>query len=300
MAIFIDKNVKVITQGVTGKVGQIHTRSCMAYAQGNSAYVAGVNPKKAGDQILGMPIYASVKEAVDVTGATVSVIYVPAVSAASAILEAVNADLDLVVCVTEGVPVWDMLKVLSFMRRKEAAGGKKTMLVGPNSPGIIVPDVLKIGIMPSCHCVKGTIGVVSQSGTLLYEVVSQLTALGIGQSTVIGVDGDLLGGLCPMDVLQAFNQDSQTHAIVVVTTIDHTAQVLQAAKWCKENMNKPVVCFMAGAAVVLQSEKRGNLSLKYKKRLLQMRKNLLELKKSNFRVTYNLAEIGLLTQKSLE
>lgn len=300
MAIFIDKNIKVITQGVTGKAGQIHTQNCMAYAYGKNAFVAGVNPKKAGEQILGMPIYASVKEAVQMTGATASVIYVPAVSAASAILEAVDADLDLVVCVTEGIPVWDMLKVLSFMRNKEACGGKKTVLIGPNSPGIIVPDVLKIGIMPSHICFQGSVGVVSQSGTLMYEAISQLTSLGIGQSAVIGVDGDLVGGISPVDVLHAFNEDTQTDTIVMITTIDHMEETLQAAQWCKENMNKPVICFMAGAAVNLHNERKESLGSRYKKRLLHISKNLFELEKRGFRVTYNLAEIGILVQKVLK
>src|SRR6476620_6626866 len=169
MSIYINKDTKVITQGITGKTGQFHTQKCQEYANGKNCFVAGVNPKKAGEKIFDIPIYASVKEAKAKTGATVSVIYVPPAGAAAAIWEAVEADLDLAICITEGIPVRDMLEVRNKMKQKEAKGGKKTLLLGPNCPGLITPDEIKIGIMPGHIHRKGRIGVVSRSGTLTYE-----------------------------------------------------------------------------------------------------------------------------------
>ena len=180
MSILIDKNTKVITQGITGKTGQFHTRMCRDYANGKACFVAGVNPKKAGEDFEGIPIYANVTEAAQATGATVSVIYVPPAGAAAAIWEAVEADLDLAVCITEGIPVRDMLEVRNRMKAKVAAGGKETLLLGPNCPGLITPDEIKIGIMPGHIHRKGRIGVVSRSGTLTYEAVAQLTEIGLG------------------------------------------------------------------------------------------------------------------------
>ena len=177
MSIYINKNTRVITQGITGKTGQFHTEKCQEYANGKNCFVAGVNPKKAGESIFGIPIYASVKEAAKQTGATVSVIYVPPAGAAAAIWEAVEAELDMTICITEGIPVRDMLEVRNRMKAKEAAGGKKTLLLGPNCPGLITPDEIKIGIMPGHIHRKGRIGVVSRSGTLTYEAVAQLTEL---------------------------------------------------------------------------------------------------------------------------
>ena len=180
MSILINKDTKVITQGITGKTGQFHTLGCQAYANGKNAFVAGVNPKKAGEKFSDIPIYASVKEASQQTGATVSVIYVPPAGAADAIWEAVEADLDLVIAITEGIPVRDMLMVRNKMKAKEAAGGKKTLLLGPNCPGLITPEEIKIGIMPGHIHRKGRIGVVSRSGTLTYEAVHQTTLAGLG------------------------------------------------------------------------------------------------------------------------
>ena len=188
MSILINKDTKIITQGITGKTGQFHTEKCQEYANGKNCFVAGVNPKKAGESIFGIPIFGSVKDAAAQTGATVSVIYVPPPGAAAAIWEAVEADLDLVVCITEGIPVRDMLVVRNKMLRKEAAGGKKTLLLGPNCPGLITPDEVKIGIMPGHIHRKGRIGVVSRSGTLTYEAVGQLTEIGLGQSSAVGID----------------------------------------------------------------------------------------------------------------
>ena len=178
MSILINKDTKVITQGITGKTGQFHTRMCREYANGKAAFVAGVNPKKAGEDFEGVPIFASVKDAKADTGATVSVIYVPPAGAAAAIWEAVEAELDLVICITEGIPVRDMLEVKNRMKAK----GSKTLLLGPNCPGLITPDEIKIGIMPGHIHRKGRIGIVSRSGTLTYEAVAQVTELGLGQS----------------------------------------------------------------------------------------------------------------------
>ena len=212
MSIFIHQGTKVITQGITGKTGQFHTEKCQEYANGKQCFVAGVNPKKAGESIFNIPIYASVKEAAHETGATVSVIYVPPAGAADAIWEAVEADLDLAICITEGIPVRDMLKVRNRMKAKEAAGGKRTLLLGPNCPGLITPDEIKIGIMPGHIHKKGRIGVVSRSGTLTYEAVGQLTALGLGQSSAVGIGGDPIIGTTFTDILQMFEEDEVKEA----------------------------------------------------------------------------------------
>jgi succinyl-CoA synthetase alpha subunit len=239
MSILIDRNTKVITQGITGKTGQFHTRMCREYANGREAYVAGVNPKKAGEDFEGIPIYATVREAKQATGATVSVIYVPPPFAASAIDEAVDADLDLVICITEGIPVRDMIRTRYRMQ------GKRTLLLGPNCPGVITPDELKIGIMPGHIHKKGRVGVVSRSGTLTYEAVGQLTELGLGQSSAVGIGGDPVNGLKHVDVLKLFNDDPETDAVIMIGEIGGTDEET-AAEWARTNMKKPVVGFIAG------------------------------------------------------
>jgi succinyl-CoA synthetase alpha subunit len=239
MSILIDKNTRVMTQGITGKTGQFHTRTGVQYANGKSCYVAGVNPKKAGEDFEGIPIFGSVKDAKKATGATVSVIYVPPPFAAAAIDEAVDAGLDLVICITEGIPVRDMI------RTKDRMLGGKTLLVGPNCPGVITPDELKIGIMPGHIHKKGPVGVVSRSGTLTYEAVGQLRELGLGQSSCVGIGGDPVNGLKHIDVLRMFNQDPQTEAVIMVGEIGGNDEEI-AARWVKENMRKPVVGFIAG------------------------------------------------------
>ena len=245
MSIYINKDTKVITQGITGKTGQFHTEKCQEYANGKNAFVAGVNPKKAGESIFGIPIFGSVKEAASQTGATVSVIYVPPPGAAAAIWEAVEADLDMAICITEGIPVKDMLEVRNKMKAKEAAGGKTTLLLGPNCPGLITPDEIKIGIMPGHIHRKGRIGVVSRSGTLTYEAVAQLTEIGLGQSSAVGIGGDPINGLKHIDVMQAFNDDPDTDAVIMIGEIGGPDEA-DAARWCKLNMKKPVVGFIAG------------------------------------------------------
>jgi len=241
MTILIDKHCKVITQGITGKTGQFHTRACREYANGAQCFVAGVHPKKAGQDFEGIPIYASVREARDATGATVSVIYVPPAGAAGAIQEAVEADLDLVICITEGIPVRDMVEVRYRMQKQK----RKTILLGPNCPGVITPDELKIGIMPGHIHRAGSIGVVSRSGTLTYEAVAQLTELGLGQSTAVGIGGDPVNGLKHVDVLRRFNDDPATEAVGMIGEIGGTDEET-AALWAKDNMTKPVVGFIAG------------------------------------------------------
>ena len=241
MSILIDRNTKVITQGITGKTGQYHTRMCREYANGKAAFVAGVHPKKAGEDFEGIPIFASVRDARAATGATVSVIYVPPAGAADAIWEAVQAELDLVICITEGIPVRDMVVVRDRMRK----AGSKTLLLGPNCPGLITPEEIKIGIMPGHIHRKGRIGVVSRSGTLAYEAVAQVTALGLGQSSAVGIGGDPVNGLKHIDVLRLFNDDPETDAVVMIGEIGGTDEE-EAAHWVKANMKKPVVGFIAG------------------------------------------------------
>ena len=245
MSILINKDTKVITQGITGKTGQFHTRMCRDYANGKNCFVAGVNPKKAGEAFEGIPIFASVKEAAKNTGATVSVIYVPPAGAAAAIWEAVEAELDLAICITEGIPVRDMLEVRNRMKAKEAQGGKKTLLLGPNCPGLITPDQIKIGIMPGHIHRAGRIGVVSRSGTLTYEAVAQLTEIGLGQSSAVGIGGDPINGLKHIDVMKLFNDDPGTDAVIMIGEIGGPDEA-EAARWCQKNMKKPIVGFIAG------------------------------------------------------
>ena len=249
MSILINQDTRVITQGITGKTGQFHTRMCRDYANGKNCFVAGVNPKKAGEDFEGIPIFATVKDAAKNTGATVSVIYVPPAGAAAAIWEAVEADLDLAICITEGIPVRDMLEVRNRMKVKEAQGGKKTLLLGPNCSGLITPDQIKIGIMPGhIHRAgqKGrSVGVVSRSGTLTYEAVAQLTEIGLGQSSAVGIGGDPINGLKHIDVMNLFNDDPDTDAVIMIGEIGGPDES-DAARWCQANMKKPIVGFIAG------------------------------------------------------
>lgn len=237
MSVLVDKNTRVVTQGITGKTGAFHTRMCKEYG---TQMVAGVTPGKGGQDFEGIPLYDTVHEAKKQAGANVSIIYVPPPFAADAIMEAVDADLDLVICITEGIPVLDMLKVATFME------GKRTRLIGPNCPGVITPGQCKLGIMPGHIHKPGRIGVVSRSGTLTYEAVFQLSALGMGQSTCIGIGGDPLNGTNFIDCLKMFKDDGDTDAIVMIGEIGGSAEV-EAANWIKSNLKKPVVSFIAGA-----------------------------------------------------
>jgi succinyl-CoA synthetase alpha subunit len=239
MSILINKNTRVLTQGITGKTGQFHTKTGKEYANGAACYVAGVTPKKGGQSYEGIPIFETVKEAKAATGANVSVIYVPPPFAAAAIDEAVEADMDLVICITDGIPVRDMI------RTKYKMIGKRTLLIGPNCPGVITPDEIKIGIMPGHIHKRGPIGVLSRSGTLTYEAVGQLMEVGLGQSSCVGIGGDPVNGMKHIDVMKMFNDDPATEAVVMVGEIGGTDEE-DCARWVKANMKKPVIGFIAG------------------------------------------------------
>ena len=236
MSVFINKDTKVIVQGITGSTALFHTKQMLEYG---TQIVAGVTPGKGGTEVEGVPVFNTVEEAKKATGANASVIYVPAPFAADAIMEAVDAELDLAICITEHIPVLDMVKVKRYME------GKKTRLVGPNCPGVITPDECKIGIMPGYIHTKGHVGVVSRSGTLTYEAVHQLSQAGIGQSTAVGIGGDPVNGTDFIDVLKAFNEDEDTYAVIMIGEIGGTAEE-EAAEWVKANMTKPVVGFIGG------------------------------------------------------
>ncbi|WP_342509438.1 succinate--CoA ligase subunit alpha [Sporosarcina sp. FSL K6-2383] len=236
MSIFINKDTKVIVQGITGATALFHTQQMLEYG---TKIVGGVTPGKGGTEAAGVPVFNTVEEAVKATGANVSVIYVPAPFAADAILEAVDADLDMTICITEHIPVLDMVNVKRYME------GKKTRLVGPNCPGVITADECKIGIMPGYIHTKGHVGVVSRSGTLTYEATHQLSQAGIGQTTAVGIGGDPVNGTNFIDVLKEFNEDPETYAVVMIGEIGGTGEE-EAAAWIKENMTKPVVGFIGG------------------------------------------------------
>jgi succinyl-CoA synthetase alpha subunit len=265
MSIYINKDTKVITQGITGKTGQFHTEKCQEYANGKNAFVAGVNPKKAGESIFNIPIYASVKEAAQQTGATVSVIYVPPPGAAAAI--------------------W------------EAAGGKKTLLLGPNCPGLITPDEIKIGIMPGHIHRKGRIGVVSRSGTLTYEAVAQLTEIGLGQSSAVGIGGDPINGLKHIDVMKAFNDDPDTDAVIMIGEIGGPDEA-DAARWCKANMKKPIVGFIAGVTAP-PGKRMGHAGALISGGADTADAKLAIMEESGFTVTRNFSELAKLLKTKL-
>lgn len=291
MSILINKDTRVITQGMTGKVGQFHTRQCKAYANGANCFVAGVNPKKAGEQFDGIPVYASVRDAKEATGATVSVIYVPPAAAAAAIDEAVEAELDLVICITEGIPVHDMIKTRYKMQ------GKKTLLIGPNCPGLITPDEIKIGIMPGHIHKKGRIGVVSRSGTLTYEAVGQLTALGYGQSSCVGIGGDPINGLKHIDVMKLFNEDPETDAVIMVGEIGGSDEE-ECARWIKANMKKPVVGFIAGMTAP-EGKRMGHAGAIISGGQGGANEKLAVMEACGIHITRNPAEMGRMMQKVL-
>ncbi len=297
MSILIDKNTKVITQGITGKTGQFHTRMCRDYANGKACFVAGVNPKKAGEDFEGIPIHATVADAKAATGATVSVIYVPPAGAAAAIWEAVEADLDLAICITEGIPVRDMMEVRARMRAKEAAGGKKTLLLGPNCLGLITRDEIKIGIMPGHIHRKGRIGVVSRSGTLTYEAVGQVTELGLGQSSAVGIGGDPINGLKHIEVLKLFNEDPDTDGVIMIGEIGGPDEA-EAARWAKDNMKKPIVGFIAGVTAP-PGKRMGHAGALISGGADTADAKLEVMEACGFTVTRNPSEMGRLMRKAL-
>ncbi len=236
MSILINKDSKIVVQGITGRSGLFHTQQCRDYG---SKVVAGVTPGKGGIHIEGIPVFNTVEEAVRYTGANVSMIFVPPPGAADAILEAADAGIDLAVCITEGIPVRDMVPV------KRVVQQTKTRLVGPNCPGVITPGECKVGIMPGYIHKPGKIGVVSRSGTLTYEAVKQITEVGLGQSTCVGIGGDPIIGMQFIDVLRLFNEDPDTEAVFMIGEIGGGAEE-DAAEWIRENMKKPVAAFIAG------------------------------------------------------
>lgn len=237
MSIFVDNNTRLLVQGITGKEGKFHTQQCVAYG---TNVVAGVTPGKGGQKMDDIPVFNTVKEAVNQTGANCSMIFVPPAFAADAIMEATDAEVELIVTITEGIPVMDMMKVKNYME------GAKSHLIGPNCPGIITPGQCKVGIMPGpIHKPGGPVGVVSRSGTLTYEVVHQLTLKGIGQTTCIGIGGDPVNGTNFIDCLDAFEKDLETTGIAMVGEIGGTAEE-EAAEFITKNVTKPVVGFIAG------------------------------------------------------
>lgn len=292
MSILINKNSRVIVQGLTGKTGAFHTEMSMNYAFGKECYVGGVTPKKGGTTFLNLPVFNNVKEAKDQTGANVSVIYVPPPFAAAAIDEAVEAGIEFVICITEGIPVEDMLRTRYKMQ------GKNTILLGPNCPGIITPDELKIGIMPGHIHKKGSIGVVSKSGTLTYEAASQLAEFGLGQSTVVGVGGDPINGLKHIDVLKMFNDDPETEAVIMVGEIGGNDEET-AAQWVKENMTKPVVGFIAGVTAP-PGKRMGHAGAIISGGKGTAQEKLSVMEECGIKVTRNPAEIGKTLKAALK
>jgi len=238
MSILVNRNTKVITQGITGKAGSFHTEQCVQYG---SHFVGGVTPGKGGQTVLNLPVFETVYEAKKATQCDATMIFVPPPYAADAILEAEDAGIPLIICITEGIPIRDMLEVSATMRQS-----KTSRLIGPNCPGVITPDECKIGIMPGYIHKKGNIGVVSRSGTLTYEAVWQTTQLGLGQSSCIGIGGDPLNGTQFIDVLEMFEKDPETHAILLIGEIGGDAEE-QAAEWIKAHATKPIAAFIAGS-----------------------------------------------------
>ena len=237
MAVLINKNTKVLVQGFTGSQGTFHAQQMLDYG---TQVVGGVTPGKGGTQHLGLPVFDTMEQAVKATGADASVIYVPPPFAADAILEAADAGIKVIVCITEGIPVLDMMRVKNTLK-----GYPGVVLVGPNCPGVITPGECKIGIMPGHIHMPGRVGVVSRSGTLTYEAVAQLSELGIGQSTAVGIGGDPINGLKHIDVMKAFNDDPNTDAVIMIGEIGGPDEA-EAAVWCRDHMKKPVVGFIAG------------------------------------------------------
>ena len=238
MSILINKNTRVICQGITGKVGQFHTRGCLEYG---TKLVAGVTPGKGGEKVLDLPVYDTVAEAVEKTGADATMIFVPPAFTADAILEAVDAGIKVVIAITEGVPVLDMVRVYEIVRRSNS------VLIGPNCPGVITPEECKIGIMPGYIHRKGPVGVMSRSGTLTYEAVWQLSGLGLGQSTCVGLGGDPIVGTSFIDLLKLYEADPATEAILMMGEIGGTAEE-EAAAYVAKHVSKPVAAFIAGRA----------------------------------------------------
>ena len=288
MAVLVNENTKVICQGLTGSQGTFHTEQAIAYG---TKMVGGVTPGKGGQTHLDLPVFNSVHEARHVTEANATVIYVPPPFAADSILEAIDAEMELIICITEGIPVLDMMRV------KRALEGSKSRLIGPNCPGVITPDACKIGIMPGFIHRQGSIGVVSRSGTLTYEVVDQLTKLGLGQSTCVGIGGDPINGLKHRDVMAHFNEDPATEAVVMCGEIGGTDEE-DCAKWIEQHMSKPVVAFIAGVTAPA-GKRMGHAGAIIAGGKGAASEKIAALKAAGVHVTQNPAEIGALTKQVL-
>jgi succinyl-CoA synthetase alpha subunit len=289
VAILVDKNTRVLTQGITGTTGQFHTRACKEYG---TQMVAGVTPGKGGTSFEGIPIFDTVSRAVAETAANASVIYVPPPFAADAMMEAVDAGIPLVICITEGVPVRDMIRVKRYLE------GKKSLLLGPNCPGVITPGECKIGIMPGHIHRQGSIGVVSRSGTLTYEAVDQLTRLGMGQSSCVGIGGDPVHGLEFIDVLDLFSCDAGTEAVVMIGEIGGSGEE-QAAAWINANMKKPVVGFIAGQTAP-PGKRMGHAGAIISGGKGTAREKIAAMKSAGIRMASSPAVIGRTMQEALE
>ena len=293
MAILLDGSSRVLTQGITGKVGSYHTLRCLNYGMGRDCFVGGVNPKRGGEIYEDMKIFGTVAEAKEETNANVSVIYVPPLQAANAIIEAARARIKLIVCITEGIPINDMLRVRSFICEHEP----DVLLLGPNCPGLITPGVLKVGIMPESIHTPGRIGIVSRSGTLTYEAVAQVTEVGMGQSTAVGIGGDPINGLKHIDVLKMFNEDQCTDAVIMIGEIGGDDEVV-AAEWAKKNMRKPIIGFIAGMSAP-KGKRMGHAGALINKNSEKADAKLEAMESAGIIVTKNPARLGITLKQAL-
>jgi succinyl-CoA synthetase alpha subunit len=289
MSILVDKNTRLLVQGITGSEGSFHTQRCIEYG---TKVVAGVTPGKGGTQHLGVPVFSTVEKAVAETGANASLMFVPPAFAADGILEATAADMPLVVCITEGIPVLDMVKVHRYLK------GKSTQLIGPNCPGVISPGKCKAGIMVGEIHLPGNVGVISRSGTLTYDVVSQLTNLGIGQSTCIGIGGDALPGSTFVNILESLEKDHDTRAVVLIGEIGGTLEQ-EAAEFINHKMTKPVVVFIAGSTAP-PGKRMGHAGAIITGSAGKASEKIKALSQAGATITSNPAEVGLTTKKVLE
>lgn len=290
MSILVNRQTRVITQGITGKAGRFHTEQGMQYAP---SYVGGVTPGKGGSEILGLPIFDTVLEAKEATQCNASLIFVPAPFAAEAILEAEDAGIELIVCITEGIPVQDMLRVSQVMR-----ASRTSRLIGPNCPGVITPGECKMGIMPGYIHRKGSIGIVSRSGTLTYEAVWQTTQLGLGQSTCVGIGGDPLNGTSFIDVLKLFEKDPETEAILMIGEIGGKAEE-EAAEWILANCTKPVAAFIAGQTAP-PGRRMGHAGAIISGNQGTAASKIEALKAARAFIAHTPAEMGLIVQEALQ
>ncbi len=289
MSILIDEKTRLLVQGITGSEGSFHTQKCIEYG---TKVVAGVTPGKGGTHILGVPVFNTVESAVRETGANASMVFVPPAFATDAILEAADAGIPLIVCITEGIPILEMVMVHSYLRNKP------TRLIGPNCPGLISPGKCKAGLMAGEIHLPGNVGVVSRSGTLTYETVAQLTRLGIGQSTCVGIGGDPLPGSTFVDILELFQEDNDTKAVVLIGEIGGTAEQ-EAAKFIKEKMTKPVVAFVAGATAP-PGRRMGHAGAIISGSSGRAQDKIAALANAGATIAPNPAEIGLTMKKVLE